>query len=64
MDETPDFSPAKAKGRYGAPRPKVPPFARYVGTSAWRKNRRRVRVYAAFRAAAGQAKTGPVTPAP
>ena len=33
---------------YAAARQKVPPFARYKGTSAWRKNRRRARVYAAF----------------
>ena len=31
-------------------RPKVPPFARYKGTSAWRKDRRRVRAYARFKA--------------
>jgi hypothetical protein len=29
---------------------KVPPFARYEGTSAWRKYRRRVRAYALSRA--------------
>lgn len=43
--------PATAS-RYGARRPKVPAFARYVGTSAWRKDRRRVREYARFLAAA------------
>ncbi len=32
-------------------RQKVPPFARYKGTSAWRKDRRRVREYAQFLAA-------------
>ena len=32
----------------------VPPFARYAGTSAWRKYRNRVREYARFHAAAGQ----------
>jgi len=32
---------------------KVPPFARYEGTSAWRKYANRVREYAHFRAAAG-----------
>jgi hypothetical protein len=31
-------------------RPKVPPFARYKGTSAWTKDRRRVRAYKLFRA--------------
>ena len=38
--------------RYGAPRQKVPPFARYKGTSAYKKDRRRARAYARFRAAA------------
>ena len=33
---------------------KVPPFARYDGTSAWRKYSIRVREYAHFRAAADQ----------
>ena len=32
-------------------RQKVPPFARYVGTSAWRKYTHRVREYNHFRAA-------------
>jgi hypothetical protein len=36
-------------------RPKVPPFARYKGTSAWHKYPVRVREYARFRAAAEQA---------
>lgn len=31
---------------------KVPPFARYEGTSAWRKYPKRVREYARFQAAA------------
>ena len=34
---------------------KVPPFARYEGTSAWHKHRLQVRAYAWFRAAAHQA---------
>ena len=34
--------------RYGKKRQKVPPFARYPGTSAWRKYRVRVRAYAAY----------------
>ena len=34
---------------------KVAPFARYVGTSAWRKYTNRVREYARFRAAVEQA---------
>jgi hypothetical protein len=33
-------------------RQKVPPYARYEGTSAWHKHRVRVRAYARFRAAA------------
>jgi hypothetical protein len=33
---------------------KVPAFARYVGTSAWRKYTNRVRAYARFRAQADQ----------
>ncbi len=36
-------------------RQKVPAFARYKGTSAWRKDRRRVRAYALFRAAMNKA---------
>jgi hypothetical protein len=32
---------------------KVPPFARYEGTSAWRKYTNRVREYARFQAKAG-----------
>lgn len=36
---------------YGPSRKKVAPFARYVGTSVWRKNRRRVREYARYLAA-------------
>ena len=47
--------------RPGASRPKVAPFARYKGTSAWRKDRRRVRAYAWFLARAGHDKQG--TPA-
>ena len=49
---TPSVKPGKT-------RQKVPPFARYKGTSAWRKDRRRVREYARFRAAAGLAKPAP-----
>ena len=50
--------------RFGAPRQKVPPFARYEGTSAWRKYRRRAREYARFRAAANRTKQSPGTPSP
>jgi hypothetical protein len=35
-----------------ASKPKVPAFARYKGTSAWRKYAKRVREYAHFQAAA------------
>ena len=52
-------SPAVSKAeRYGPSRQKVPAFARYEGTSAWRKYRRRVREYARFQAAAKQVKQG------
>ena len=37
-------------------RQKVPAFARYKGTSAWRKDRRRARAYALFQAAEKQRK--------
>ncbi len=50
--------------RFGAPRQKVLPFARYKGTSAWRKDRRRVREYARFRAAANRIDQNPVTSNP
>ncbi len=50
-------TPAHAKPvRSTAPRQKVPAFARYEGTSAWRKDRKRVRAYAQFKAAAAQAQ--------
>ena len=61
MSDTPTSAPTKAKRRYGAPRQKVPPFARYEGTSAWHKDRKRRRAYAWFRAAAKQAEI-PGTP--
>ena len=44
MTDTP--SHAETRTRFGKPRPKVPAFARYKGTSAWRKDRKRVRAYA------------------
>lgn len=64
MSDIPTPGPAKAARRSGAPRQKVPPFARYEGTSAWRKDRRRAREYARFRAAAKQSgqTPGPSTP--
>ena len=61
MTDTTAPGPTKA-ARYGAPRQKVPPFARFKGTSAWRKYRRRAREYARFLAAAGQASQGQATP--
>ena len=51
-----------AASRYGTPRPKVPPFARFKGTSAWKQYRRRAREYALFRAASGQASQGQAAP--
>lgn len=59
---TPDLT--KAPRRFGAPRQKVPPFARYEGTSAWRKDRRRAREYARFRAAAKRISQTPATQTP
>ena len=46
----PDAAQTPSRGRFASPRQKVPPFARYKGTSAWRKDRRRAREYARFRA--------------
>ena len=40
----------EAAPRHLNPRQKVAPFARYEGTSAWRKYRVRVRAYAQFKA--------------
>jgi hypothetical protein len=51
MNDTSKSPPAEAKPAYGTARPKVQPFARYKGTSAWKKDRRRVRAYALFIAA-------------
>ena len=53
MSDTPDLP--KTKQQYASSRPKVEPFARFEGTSAWHKYRRRARAYARFRAAARQA---------
>lgn len=55
-------TPAPAASRYGTPRQKVPPFARFKGTSAWKKYSRRAREYALFRAASGQAAQGQAAP--
>lgn len=62
MSDTSTPGPTEAARRFGAPRQKVPPFARYEGTSAWRKNRRRAREYARFRAAAKRISQDPGTP--
>ena len=62
MSDTSTPGPTEAARRFGAPRQKVPPFARYKGTSAWRKNRRRVREYARYRAAANRIKHDEGTP--
>ena len=62
MSDTSSPGPAKHARRFGALRQKVPPFARYEGTSAWRKNRRRVREYARFRAAAKRVEQNLGTP--
>ncbi len=59
MNDTTSPAISESAKSYGPARPKVPPFARYKGTSAWRKNRRRARVYAAFLAASGESKPKP-----
>jgi hypothetical protein len=43
---------------------KVPAFARYEGTSAWRKYRHRVRSYAYFRARTNRTNSASATPVP
>ena len=53
-----------AASRYGTPRQKVPPFARFKGTSAWKKYGRRAREYALFRAAQSQASQAQAQAAP
>lgn len=54
-------TPGTAKQRSAA-RPKVPAFARYRGTSVWRKDRNRVRAYAEFLAKTKNAGTTNATP--
>ncbi len=54
MNDTSNPGLPKGASRRGAPRQKVPPFARFKGTSAWRKDRRRAREYARFLAATRQ----------
>ncbi len=62
MNDTSNPGIHEAVRRFEAPRQKVPAFARYVGTSAWRKDRRRAREYARFRAAAKQISQNRGTP--
>ena len=45
MSDTTTTPTRSGARRFGAPGQKIPPFARYEGTSAWRKNRARVREY-------------------
>ncbi len=59
-----EYSDAADNGGMLFSRQKVPPFARYEGTSAWHKDHKRVRAYARFRAAAKQASETPGTPKP
>ena len=39
-----------AKGGYARKTPKVPPFARFKGTSVWKQFKRRAREYALYKA--------------
>jgi hypothetical protein len=50
---------ATTPARKRAPRQKVPAFARYEGTSAWKKDRKKVRAYAIFKEAAQKADAKP-----
>ncbi len=58
MNDTSKTAQPKAASRPVA-RQKVPPFARYEGTSAWRKYHRRAREYARFLAAEKAASQTP-----
>ena len=58
MSET--ATSADKAARYGNKRSKVPAFARFEGTSAWKKYRVRARAYAKFRTAERLAKQGTV----
>ena len=54
-----DPTPTKT---YAKSRPKVPAFARFEGTSAWKKDRNRARAYARFKAQTRQAdRAAPAT---
>ena len=48
MSETPTTTSTKAG--YARKRPKVPPFARFKGTSVWKQFKRRARAYARYKA--------------
>lgn len=62
MSDIANHSLPKAARRHAASSQKVPAFARYEGTSAWRKDRNRAREYARFRAMTKQVDQGPATP--
>ena len=55
MSDTAEPVVSKTARYPDAKRQTVPPFARYEGTSAWRKDRKRVREYNRFRATTAQA---------
>jgi hypothetical protein len=59
MSDTSPAASAKPPRSYSAGRPKVAPFARYEGTSAFRKDRRRAREYAKFKIAQRLAAKAP-----
>ncbi len=59
MSDTSAPAATETARRFGPARQKVRPFARYEGTSAWRKDRRRARAYARFQAAANLARQTP-----
>ena len=60
MSDTTHPAAPRTKRDYPKARPKVPPFARYEGTSAWRKYPRKVKAYALYQAAvsAGEEAAG------
>jgi hypothetical protein len=57
MNDTAASANPAAESRRKVARQKVPPFARYKGTSAWTKDRRRVKAYALYRASVAKAAT-------
>ncbi len=62
MNDTPTPEIPQAATRRPASKQKVPPFARFKGTSAWRKDRNRAREYAQYLASADAASSTPATP--